>query len=58
MSLYAHADALFKNAGDWVEGGETIAAAGSSGGQDAAGVYFEIRVKGNPADPLGWLVRR
>jgi murein hydrolase activator len=58
MSLYAHADALYKNVGDWVEAGESIAAAGSSGGQDGTGVYFEIRVKGSPNDPLAWLIRR
>jgi murein hydrolase activator len=58
MSLYAHADALYKGVGDWVDAGEPIAAAGSSGGQESPGVYFEIRVKGEPADPLGWLTRR
>jgi murein hydrolase activator len=58
MSLYAHADALYKSVGDWVDAGEPVAAAGSSGGHERSGVYFEIRVKGSPNDPLNWLARR
>ena len=55
MSLYAHADSLFKRRGDWVEGGETIAAAGRSGGSQRPGIYFEIRAEGKPQDPILWL---
>ena len=58
MSLYAHADTLFKQVGDWVEAGETIAAAGRSGGQDKSGLYFEIRVNGQAENPDNWLRRR
>jgi murein hydrolase activator len=58
MSLYAHADTLYKRVGDWVEVGETIAAAGRSGGQDRSGLYFEIRVNGQAQDPGNWLRRR
>ena len=58
MSLYAHADTLYKRAGDWVESGEAIATAGKSGGQSRPGLYFEIRAKGQPNDPIVWLAKR
>jgi len=57
-SLYAHADALLCEVGDWVGAGHAIARAGSSGGLDASGVYFELRQKGRPVDPKAWLRRR
>ena len=55
MSLYGNADALLKQAGDWVESGEPIASAGSSGGRDVSGVYFEVRADGRPTNPAAWL---
>lgn len=55
LSLYGHADTLYKNANDLVEAGETIAAVGQSGGQDQIGLYFEIRKGGVPVDPRVWL---
>lgn len=58
MTLYAHADVLYKSLGDWVEGGEPIATAGTSGGHSDSGLYFEIRTDGQPRDPIGWLSRR
>ena len=58
MSLYGHADALYKQVGDQVEGGETIAVVGQSGGLAEVGLYFEIRRDGEPTDPLAWLQRR
>jgi len=54
MSLYAHSESLFKQAGDWVSAGEVIATAGDSGGQPQSGVYFEIRSRGKPIDPAKW----
>lgn len=55
MSLYGNADVLFKQVGDWVESGEAIAAAGRSGGQAESGLYFEVRTKGRPTNPIAWL---
>ena len=55
MSLYGHADTLYKNVGDLVESGEPIASVGQSGGQSDVGVYFEIRRNGQPVDPKTWL---
>jgi len=55
MSLYAHNQALFKELGEWVNSGDTIASVGSSGGQKDAALYFELRYKGKPTDPQRWL---
>ena len=55
MSLYGHNQALLKQAGDVVEAGETVALLGQSGGQSKANLYFEIRHKGQPLNPVSWL---
>ncbi len=57
MSLYGHNQSLFKEAGDWVEQGETIGLVGRSGGQSRSGVYFGIRRKGKPINPARWCRR-
>lgn len=57
MSLYGHVDLLLKKVGDWVESGESIAAAGNSGGFRESGLYFEIRHQGQPLDPISWVSR-
>jgi len=54
MSLYAHTQALLKSVGDRVETGEAIALVGQSGGQNRAGLYFEIRHKGKAVNPKLW----
>ncbi|MBV1906321.1 MAG: peptidoglycan DD-metalloendopeptidase family protein, partial [Pseudomonadales bacterium] len=58
MSVYAHADSLYKREGEHVDGGESIASAGKSGGQKHSGMYFEIRATGQPEDPIKWLSPR
>lgn len=54
MSLYAHNQALYKELGEWVDGGETIASVGNSGGQHESALYFELRYKGQPTNPKRW----
>lgn len=54
MSLYGHNQTLFKEAGDWVDAGESIALVGNSGGQKNPGLYFSIRSKGKPRNPKKW----
>ena len=54
MTLYGHNQSLYKEAGDWVEAGQTIAGSGSTGGPPEPGLYFEIRHNGDPRDPLEW----
>ncbi|WP_333608836.1 murein hydrolase activator EnvC family protein [Arsukibacterium sp.] len=57
MSLYGHNQNLLKQPGDNIAAGEAIALAGVSGGQAEAGLYFEIREKGEAVNPLPWLTR-
>lgn len=54
MSLYGHNQVLYRETGDWVTAGETIATVGDSGGQIEPGLYFEIRVSGKPENPQLW----
>ncbi|HEX4376605.1 MAG TPA: peptidoglycan DD-metalloendopeptidase family protein [Steroidobacteraceae bacterium] len=54
MSLYGHNDRLLKAVGESVSAGETIAAAGDSGGRASPELYFEIRRGGKPVDPAPW----
>ena len=55
MSLYGHNQALLKQAGESVRAGEAVALLGQSGGQSRPNLYFEIRHKGKPINPVNWL---
>ena len=57
MTLYAFNQSLYKKMGDTVEAGDVIASVGQSGGRSQAGLYFGIRNKGVPIDPLEWCRR-
>lgn len=54
-TLYAQASRLVKKVGEPVSAGETVAYSGFEGGQS---LYFEIRHRGTPLDPAGWLEPR
>jgi len=54
MTLYAFNQSLYKAKGDWVEAGMVISTVGLSGGRSAAGLYFGIRKKGKPVNPVKW----
>ncbi len=54
MTLYGHNQSLFKETGEWVQGGEAIASVGKSGGQESTGLYFEVRKDGRPLNPSQW----
>lgn len=58
LSLYGYNQRLLRSTGDWVTPGEPIATVGDSGGQERAGLYFEIRRDGRPVDPERWLAQR
>ncbi|WP_262966971.1 murein hydrolase activator EnvC family protein [Methylobacter psychrophilus] len=57
MTLYAFNQSLYKQAGDFVATGDIIASVGQSGGRSQSGLYFGIRNKGVPIDPLEWCQR-
>ncbi|WP_340120664.1 murein hydrolase activator EnvC family protein [Methylobacter svalbardensis] len=54
MTLYAFNQSLYRQVGEWVDVGEVIASVGQSGGRSHSGLYFGIRNKGKPVDPLEW----
>ncbi len=58
MTLYANAEALLKQVGDSIRGGDTVATVGNSGGNAESGLYFEMRHAGKPFDPLTWVKLR
>ncbi len=58
MSLYAHNDALLRDAGARIKRGDAVAKVGNSGGQGVPALYFELRRNGQPVDPSSWLQRR
>jgi septal ring factor EnvC (AmiA/AmiB activator) len=54
MSLYGNNQAVLKQAGDNVRGGDAIAYVGNSGGNETNGLYYELRRQSRPFDPLSW----
>jgi lipoprotein NlpD len=59
LSAYAHNERLLVGEGDMVKAGQTVAEMGSSGtGTDAVKLHFEIRLDGEPVDPLRYLPPR
>ena len=57
LSVYAYNQSLLKQVGDPVRAGDTVALAGSTGGQVDSALYFEIRHRGAAVDPLAFLSR-
>jgi septal ring factor EnvC (AmiA/AmiB activator) len=57
-TLSGHASALLKNVGEEVRTGEVVALVGDTGSLKGPCLYFEIRQKGKPLDPLEWLAQR
>jgi septal ring factor EnvC (AmiA/AmiB activator) len=53
MTLYGHAEVLYKSVGDWVAPGDVIAALSDTGA--APQLYFEIREGRKTVDPKAWL---
>ncbi len=58
LTLYGYNESVLANAGDWVAPGDVIATVGNSGGQQQAGLYFEIRKGTQPVNPRGWVTRQ
>ncbi len=57
-TLYAHLGRAVKEVGQEAPQGAEIGLVGDSGPEGRAGLYFEIRQKGVPRDPMGWLSGR
>jgi len=58
MSLYGNNETLYKQVGDVLHGGDTIAAVGNTGGNENSGLYFELRHESKPFDPMTWLAMK
>jgi septal ring factor EnvC (AmiA/AmiB activator) len=54
LTLYGHAEVLYKSVGDTVAPGEVIGAVSDAGGT-LPQLYFEIRQGRKPMDPKAWL---
>ena len=55
MSLYANNEALLRQVGETVHGGDAIANTGASDFAPESGLYFELRRDGKPFDPMAWV---
>lgn len=55
LSIYANNQSMLKREGDAVKGGEVIATAGNTGGNEESGLYFELRHLGRAFDPASWV---
>ena len=54
-TLYGHNESLAVSAGQSVSQGQVIAYAGSTGNSTGPHVHFEVRVNGDPVDPMSYL---
>ncbi|MEK7286138.1 MAG: permease-like cell division protein FtsX [Nitrospirota bacterium] len=57
-SVYAHLANILVSVGDQAKKNRTIGTVGESGFSEGHRLYFEIRHKGEPLDPLTWLAKR
>lgn len=55
MSLYGNNETILKQVGTHIRGGDTIATVGNSDDDSDSGLYFELRHKGKPIDPMTWI---
>jgi septal ring factor EnvC (AmiA/AmiB activator) len=56
-SLYGHLSEIFFKSGDIIKKGTAVGKIGESGVLNVPSLYFEIRYKGKPVDPMQWLRR-
>ncbi len=54
ISLYGHNDELYRKVGERVNAGDSLAAAGDSGGRTQPELYFALRRGGRAIDPRPW----
>jgi septal ring factor EnvC (AmiA/AmiB activator) len=55
FTVSAYCSQLLKKVGDTISQGDTIALVGSAGSLKGPCLYFEIRHRGRPQDPLNWI---
>lgn len=57
-TLYGSLSEIFTKVGDIIEGKQAVGRVGTSGILNSPALYFELRYKGKPLDPLQWLKRK
>lgn len=57
-SLYGSLAEIFTKVGDIIKKKQVIGRVGNSGLANVPGLYFELRYKGKPLNPMQWLQRR
>lgn len=57
-TLYGSLSEIFTKVGDIIKGQQAVGRVGNSGILNSPGLYFELRYKGKPLDPLQWLKKR
>jgi len=57
-TLYGSLSEIFTKVGDIIDMKQVIGRVGNSGILNVPGLYFELRYKGKPLDPLQWLEKR
>jgi len=58
LSAYAYNQKLLVKEKQWVKAGQKIATMGNSGPNSGAELYFEIRYRGKPVNPMRYLPKR
>jgi septal ring factor EnvC (AmiA/AmiB activator) len=56
-TVYAHAAEILVTVGSRVSKGQTIGLVGNTGSTNGSQLYFEVRYRGGPQDPVAWLAR-
>jgi septal ring factor EnvC (AmiA/AmiB activator) len=57
-TLYGNLSEIFSQVGAIIKTNQVVGKVGTSGILNAPGLYFEIRYKGKPLDPIQWLKRK
>jgi len=57
-SVYANLGEIFFKPGEIVKRGQALGKVGTSGTLSSPALYFEIRYKGKPLNPMQWLAKR
>ena len=55
-TVYAHLETLLKTRGEYVNTGDEIATVGDTGSMVGPKLYFEVRHRGKPMNPLDWII--
>jgi murein DD-endopeptidase MepM/ murein hydrolase activator NlpD len=54
-TCYAHQSAIFVHVGQWVSRDQVIGRVGTTGASTGNHLHFEVRLNGNPINPVPWL---